>query len=81
MVVLSGGVDGTGRGVPPAALFKSQCRTLGRLHHALERHVVLTGKTGAVFVLGRRALTAVGQGGYLDGHLAPWRRYALKAAW
>ena len=25
--------------------------------------------------------TPVGQGGHLDGHLAPWRRYALKAAW
>lgn len=62
-------------------LFKSQCRALGRLHHALERHVVLTGKTGAILVLGRRTLTAVGQGGYFDGNLAPRRRYALKAAW
>ena len=42
---------------------------------------MLAGKTGAVFVLGCRALAAVGQGGHLDGYLAPWRRYALKAAW
>ena len=50
-----------------------------RLHHALERHVVLAGKTGAVLVLGRRALAAVGQGGYFDGHLTPRRHHLLKA--
>lgn len=41
---------------------------------------MLASEAGAVFVLGRRTLAAVGQGGYLDGCLAPWRRYALKAA-
>ena len=39
---------------------------------------MLAGKTGTVLVLGRRTLTAVGQGGYFDGHLAPRRRHLLK---
>ena len=64
-----------------AVLLKSQCHGLCRLHHALERHVMLASEAGAVFVLGRRTLTTVGQGRHLDGHLAPWRCYALKAAW
>ena len=42
---------------------------------------MLASEAGAVFVLGRRTLTTVGQGRHLDGHLAPWRCYALKAAW
>ena len=66
---------------PSTVLLKSKRRTLSRLHHALERHAMFAGKTGAVFVLGRRALAAVGQGGHLDGYLAPRRRHLLKAAW
>lgn len=31
------------------------------LHHALERHIVLAGETGAVLVLGRCTLAAVGR--------------------
>ena len=42
---------------------------------------MLASETGAVLVLGRCTLAAVGQGGHFNGHLAPWRRYALKAAW
>ena len=75
------GVNAAGHVMSPATLFKSQCRALGRLHHALERHVVLAGKASAALVLWRRALAAVGQGGHFNGHLAPWRRCALKAAW
>ena len=39
---------------------------------------MLASKTGAVFVLGSRALAAVGQGRHLNGYLAPRRRHLLK---
>ena len=42
---------------------------------------MFAGETGAVLVLGRRTLTAVGQGGHLDGYLAPRRRHLLKTTW
>ena len=39
---------------------------------------MFAGKTGAILVLGSRALAAVWQGRHLNGHLAPRRRYLLK---
>lgn len=42
---------------------------------------MLASETGAVLVLGRCTLAAVGQGGHFNGHLAPRRRYLLESAW
>ena len=61
-------------------LLESQRRALSRLHHALERHAMFAGKTGAILVLGRGAFAAVGQGRHLNGYLAPRRCHLLKAA-